>query len=158
MEPENGSKAAECQFDDSNLTSAFRLVVESRLELVGETVERVLQSVSKIPGINGNLEEVGLALDEALTNAIIHGNRKDPKKKVEICGGCDHDRNLVLAVTDEGGGFDLTAIPDPTSGDNIFSSRGRGVYLIHQLMDRTEYRKGGRQVVLKKRLPLEGSA
>lgn len=155
MEPDNGSKAAECHLDGSALTFAFRLAMESRLELVGETVERVVGSISKIPGIDGNLEEVALALDEALTNAIIHGNRKDPRKKVEICGGYDKDGNLVLSVTDEGDGFDPRAIPDPTSADNIFSHHGRGVFLIHQLMDHTEYRKGGRQVVLKKRLALK---
>jgi anti-sigma regulatory factor (Ser/Thr protein kinase) len=59
---------------------------------------------------------------------------------------------LVLVITDEGEGFDPSGLPDPTVSENIFATHGRGVFLIKQLMDQAEYRKGGRQLVLRKRL------
>lgn len=152
MEPVIVNNGEECQFEVSSLTYPFRLVVGSRLDLVSQTVERVLQAVRKIPGIEPYLEEVGLVLDEALTNSIIHGNRQNHYKEVEIRGGCENDQDLLLVITDEGEGFDPKTIPDPTLGENIFASHGRGVYLIRQLMDQAQYCKGGRQLVLRKRL------
>jgi len=152
MIPQNGNDQAGRCFDTVNLTSKFRVMVQSRLAAVSKTIDRVLEKIKGIPGVEPYLEEISLALDEALTNAIIHGNREDPRKQVEICGGYDQHGNLLLAVTDEGQGFNPETIPDPTAGENIYSTHGRGVYLIHQLMDHAEYRLGGRQVVLRKHL------
>jgi serine/threonine-protein kinase RsbW len=85
-----------------------------------------------------------------LANAIIHGNREDPSKKVEIYGACEGHEKLLLVITDEGQGFDPAAIPDPTRAENIFSGHGRGLFLINRLMCHAEHRLGGRQVVLRK--------
>ena len=142
----------DCEFDFSKLALQFREVMPSRLEMLDATLERVMQQIRRMPLSQENLDEVTVALSEALANAIIHGNRKDPDKKVEICGACEDGNKLLLVITDEGEGFDPSKIPDPTTADNLYSHHGRGIYLINGLMDQTEFRKGGRQVVLRKRL------
>ena len=142
----------ECDFDSSNVTLKFREVVPSRMDIVEGAIEHIMEVVRTMPCAQENLEEVTIALTEAVSNAVIHGNRNNPEKKVEICVGCEGHEKLLLVITDEGEGFDFTAIPDPTVADNIFSAHGRGIFLINHMMDQTEFRKGGRQVVLRKRV------
>ena len=93
---------------------------------------------------------VHLAMEEALVNAIAHGNRFDADKHVQIT--CRISPELVrIEVTDEGDGFDSTAVPDPTSPDRLETPGGRGVMLMRAYMSRVEYDVSGRRVVLEKK-------
>jgi len=81
---------------------------------------------------------VPVALTEALSNAILRGNRDDPRKHVRIRARVDHSV-LVIEVVDEGGGFDLDACTiDPTTPERITSEEGRGLFLMRKLMDEVE--------------------
>lgn len=81
---------------------------------------------------------VPVALTEALSNAILYGNREDRSKTVRVRAMID-DRALVMEVEDEGGGFDIEeCMTDPTSDDNLFREDGRGLFLMRSLMDRVE--------------------
>ena len=142
----------ECEYDLAGLMLSFHLTIESRRDLSEQATEEIMRVVRTLPCAQDNLDDVRLALAEALANAIIHGNREDASKKVEICGGCDRQEQLLLVITDQGEGFDPSALPDPTSPENISSSHGRGVFLINRLVDQAEFNLGGRQVVLRKRL------
>jgi serine/threonine-protein kinase RsbW len=86
---------------------------------------------------------VGVA--EALANAMMYGNERDPTKRVRLEAWCSPDV-IRVRVTDEGTGFDPRALPDPTLPQNRSSSRGRGVFLIRQLMDRVEFNEQGNSV------------
>jgi anti-sigma regulatory factor (Ser/Thr protein kinase) len=92
-----------------------------------------------------------VSLTEALSNAMLYGNRKDPRKRVrvEVIVG---DLELIARVTDEGHGFDPGRIPDPTSPDNIEKSGGRGLFLMRELMDEVHFNERGNQVTLVLRL------
>ena len=92
-----------------------------------------------------------VSLTEALSNAMLYGNRKDPDKRVrvEVTVG---PVELIARVTDEGHGFDHHHIPDPTSPDNIEKSGGRGLFLMRELMDEVHYNERGNQVTLVLRL------
>jgi serine/threonine-protein kinase RsbW len=101
--------------------------------------------------VRGSLDDISLALSEALANAVIHGNREDPNKKVDICALCESPDQFRLVITDEGQGFQPDTVADPTMRENLLSNHGRGLFLIRQLMDEMEFRLGGRQIVLLKR-------
>ena len=95
---------------------------------------------------------VKLALEEAVMNAIRHGNRMVRAKKV-IIDFAVTDRKITLAVEDEGPGFEPALVPDPTKGDNLERPSGRGIVLMKAYMDEVEYVKPGNRVVLTKHAP-----
>lgn len=81
---------------------------------------------------------VSVALSEALSNAILRGNRDDPEKHVHVRAEVDAYR-LIVEVGDEGEGFDFDApSADPTAPENLNREDGRGLFLMRQLMDRVE--------------------
>ena len=81
---------------------------------------------------------VPVALTEALSNAILRGNADDRQKHVRVRIAFT-ERELIVEVTDEGGGFDLAdKLRDPTTPENILREDGRGLFLMHRLMDRVE--------------------
>lgn len=92
---------------------------------------------------------VRLALEEALANAINHGNRKDPNKNVRIDYRVD-PRRAVIRVSDEGGGFDRSAVPDPTAPENLEKPSGRGIMLMEAYMTRVRWNAQGNQVEMVK--------
>ncbi len=93
---------------------------------------------------------VPLACDEAVTNAIVHGNRSCVDKKVSVQIYVSPNR-FRMRVRDEGEGFDLRTVADPTRGDALMRASGRGVYLMRSIMDTVEFKEGGRVVELEKR-------
>lgn len=97
-----------------------------------------------------DLFAVHLAVHEALTNAIIHGNRRDPGKKVTVSCGLQPDE-LTVAIGDEGPGFDPHQVPDCTHPDRLDAPGGRGVALMRSFMDSVSFSDEGRTVHLRKR-------
>ena len=88
-----------------------------------------------------------VALTEALSNAILRGNREDPAKSVRVRAELTAER-LVVEVSDEGVGFDLAACTaDPTAAGNIMREDGRGLFLMQKLMTRVERFTDGGNVV-----------
>lgn len=75
-----------------------------------------------------------IACSEALINAIVHGNRESNVKKVYTEIAYD-DRSLFVKINDEGDGFDISRLPDPTSNENLLKEHGRGIYIIRSLVD-----------------------
>jgi anti-sigma regulatory factor (Ser/Thr protein kinase) len=92
---------------------------------------------------------IPLALDEALTNAIVHGNRSHPEKKVSIQMYVSASR-IKIRIKDQGDGFDVAKVADPRDKENILRPSGRGVYLMKQIMDNVTYKEGGRVVEMEK--------
>ena len=83
-----------------------------------------------------------VAIIEAVTNAIKHGNKNDATKYVFVDAVYDNGF-LEIDVKDEGLGFDYNNLPDPTLPDNILKFSGRGIYLIRSLSDKLEFYEGG---------------
>lgn len=92
---------------------------------------------------------IPLACDEALTNAILHGNRSDPRKKVNVHIYVSSSR-FKIRIKDQGEGFDVASLADPTTGRNLMRPSGRGVYLMQTIMDKVTYTEGGKSVELEK--------
>jgi len=75
-----------------------------------------------------------IASSEAVVNAIVHGNNEDASKKVYVEIQFD-DKSMLIKIRDEGKGFDLQTLPDPTSNENILKESGRGIFIIRSLVD-----------------------
>ena len=98
---------------------------------------------------------VGIAVREAVINAIVHGNRMDPSRKVEVSLEA-RPRSIRARVRDHGAGFDSQATPDPTVAENIMRTSGRGILVMRAFVDSVDFRfrEGrGMEVTLKKALP-----
>lgn len=104
-----------------------------------------------------NVERMGLAIREAVANGVRHGNQLDPDKYVEVEFDLKQDE-MILRITDQGEGFDLTAVPDPLAPDNLFNPSGRGILLMRSFMDEVSFdsaSQGGTVVTMRKSLPPE---
>jgi serine/threonine-protein kinase RsbW len=88
-----------------------------------------------------------IALTEAVNNAIYHGNKQDPDKKVIVKYHADEDE-FQFIIEDEGPGFDFENVPDPTSPENIEKPNGRGVFLMRHLSDEIGFDDDGRIIQL----------
>jgi serine/threonine-protein kinase RsbW len=103
--------------------------------------------------------EIETALREALANAIKHGCAGDPTKFVQCTVVFEANNSLLIVVRDPGPGFDARSLPDPTLGDNRYADHGRGIYLIHHLMDEVSFKRGGAEIHMRSRLrPVQPSA
>ena len=86
-----------------------------------------------------------LALEEALSNAIVHGNRSNPQKSVTVRYQVDSGR-VVIEVEDQGQGFDPDAVPDPTRMENMEIPAGRGIILMRAYMTEVQFDAPGNRV------------
>ena len=93
---------------------------------------------------------VHLALEEAFQNAVRHGNRMNPAKKVVIDYAVDREQ-VEIRMTDEGAGFDPRSVPDPRVGDNLYRPTGRGLLLIRSYMHIVEYNEQGNSLRMVRR-------
>ena len=102
--------------------------------------------------LNAHVDEdlgfrVALVTSEAVTNAIEHGNRMDASRSVHLRIEVS-DGGVRVSVTDEGGGFDPEAVPDPLRASALLAEGGRGLFLMRELADELAYEDDGRRVVL----------
>lgn len=88
-----------------------------------------------------------VALTEAVNNAILHGNKSNPGKKIDVML-TSSDKKISFTVKDQGDGFDFESLPDPTNPENIEKPHGRGVFLMRHLADTVEFEDNGSTVRL----------
>jgi serine/threonine-protein kinase RsbW len=138
-----------CEFESKNLILKLQKKMEARVEAIPPFVEGVMKIVQSMGCAAGKEREVEIALLEALANAVVHGAKNDPSKEIECCVACDESRGLLVIIRDPGQGFDPASIPSPVVGQNLFSSHGRGIFMINQLMDEVRYEKGGTEIHMK---------
>jgi serine/threonine-protein kinase RsbW len=138
-----------CEFESKNLILKLQKKMEARVEAIPPFVDGVMKIVQSMGCAAGKEREVEIALLEALANAVVHGAKNDPSKEIECCVACDEARGLLVIIRDPGQGFDPASIPSPVVGQNLFSSHGRGIFMINQLMDEVRYEKGGTEIHMK---------
>ncbi len=139
----------QCEFESKNLILKLQKRLEGRIEAIPPFVDGLMSIVQSVGCAAGREREVEVALIEALANAVQHGCKNDPSKMIEVCVGCDESRGLLIVVRDPGPGFDPSSIPNPVVGQNLFSTHGRGIFLINQLVDEVHYEKGGTEIHMK---------
>jgi serine/threonine-protein kinase RsbW len=127
-----------CDFGTERLALKAEWIIPSCLELIDDVIRKVTNLVKK-SWPREVRERVELALHEALVNAIVHGSRNKPANSIRICLGVAEDGKLLLAVKDTGPGFDVKKIANPLREDRIMAPRGRGIFLIQELMDTVSF-------------------
>lgn len=130
------------------------LNLPSRLESIDEAVTKAL----KIATENGLPDEalfgIDLAVREAVTNAVKHGNKFDETKTVKITFE-KSPQELIINIEDQGAGFELAAVPDPTNAENLLRESGRGILFMENFMDEVAWERaatGGTVVRMSKKL------
>lgn len=92
--------------------------------------------------------KVLIALTEAVNNAVLHGNKNDSRKKINIKFS-ESEHCFTFKVSDEGEGFHYEYIPNPTDPENLTKINGRGIFIMKNLSDELQFEDGGKTVVLK---------
>jgi serine/threonine-protein kinase RsbW len=132
--------------------TTVKLVLSSEVRLV-DVAHAASETVAGVAGFDeDDALNVGIAVREAVINAMLHGNRRDRSRKVEVSLQ-SKPGSVRVRVRDQGAGFDSAATPDPTSGDNLMRSSGRGILVMRAFMDRVDFRylEGhGMEVTLEK--------
>ena len=112
-------------------------------------MEELLDRLGEHGWASADIFSIHLAAEEAIVNAIVHGNKLDPDKKVHV--ECFVSPTVArIEITDEGDGFNPKDVPDCTQDDRLEVPNGRGVMLIHNFMTRVEYNEKGNRVLLEK--------
>jgi serine/threonine-protein kinase RsbW len=115
------------------------------INLVEKLVDEITQQYNINSEVYGNML---VSMVEAVNNAIIHGNKLDESKLVQI----EYEINngeLLFSVKDEGNGFDYRNIPDPTAPENLEKPHGRGIFLISHLVDELKFEDNGSKICVK---------
>ena len=126
-----------------------RLVIPSDLQAARKVEELLLRAIRKFGYDQESAFAIRLALEEALVNAHKHGNRSDSTKTITISYQIDENR-AVVRVRDDGAGFELVRIPDPTLPDRLSLPTGRGIMLMRAYLDELAYNDKGNEVQLIK--------
>lgn len=140
---------------------AFNGASSDRRELLNVSIPATADDIAKVSdkvaeillglGIAEEKQlEIGLALQEALANAVVHGCGNDPSKNVHCRLNSDSQGRLLIIVSDPGPGMNMKSPAAPTLSPNLYQDHGRGIYLIRQLMDDVRFERGGREIQMWK--------
>jgi serine/threonine-protein kinase RsbW len=128
------------------------LVLASELEVLDRVDAATLRCAREAGLDEGLSTDVAIAVIEAVTNAVVHGNRFGGDKRVRVKFDWEPGK-IWITVHDEGIGFDLSTIPDPTDPQRFMACAGRGIYIMKQVMDSVEFDMnsgGGTTVTMSK--------
>jgi serine/threonine-protein kinase RsbW len=125
------------------------IVIPNDLRSAREPERRILALLGLCGYAPETVFAIKLALEEALTNAIKHGNRNDSSKRVVVRYTVNPQRAVIM-VRDEGHGFRPEAVPDPTADENLERPNGRGIMLMQAYMTRVCFNRDGNEVWMLK--------
>jgi serine/threonine-protein kinase RsbW len=128
---------------------ALECSLPSEVTAISPFVDKLMPLLRNCSCVPEGVSDVEIALREALANAIIHGNHEDRRKHVHVTCRCEPDE-VSIVVKDEGSGFDINTVPDPTARENIGSVHGRGILVMKALMDEVRFEEGGIVVHMRK--------
>jgi serine/threonine-protein kinase RsbW len=116
----------------------IQLNLPSRIDSIAKAAEAAAEAARRA-GLNDDAAfGLDMAVREAVTNAVLHGNRQDESKLVELTFE-ETTAALSVTVRDQGTGFDLASIPDPTDAQNLLKASGRGILFMRNFMDTVEW-------------------
>jgi serine/threonine-protein kinase RsbW len=110
------------------------VTISSQLKELNRIEQLTEKIAKKLDFSEDQQDNLAIAVTEAVGNAIVHGNKKDPHKKVYIAFQLGEDR-VEVSVRDEGEGFDPDTLTDPLDPNNLMKESGRGIFILKSLMD-----------------------
>ena len=132
------------------METPLRFIIPSDFAEGREVQTKIMQAVDQHRYDEDAVFAIKLALEEALINAIKHGNKLDRQKMVRIeAKVTPHSTEIV--IEDEGPGFDRASVPDPRVSENLERLHGRGILLMEAYMNEVQWARGGRQVRMIRR-------
>ena len=136
------------------LIAQFDVWIPNNTETAREVQERIIGLMEQNAWPMRECFGVRLALEEAMVNAIKHGNRMEPDKQVFIA--CELTaEEISVVIEDQGDGFKLEDVPDPTEDENLENPGGRGIMLIRSFMNAVAYNDRGNRLTMIKKLGVE---
>ena len=130
-----------------------KLIIASLPENISSVENYVANICSEYEIDESIFGNILISLTEAVNNAIIHGNQRNPEKFVTISHSIENTpKTLIIKVTDQGEGFNYMNLPDPTAPENLEMIGGRGVFLIKQLADVVIFSDKGESIELQFRI------
>ncbi|MCK4384907.1 MAG: ATP-binding protein [candidate division Zixibacteria bacterium] len=115
-----------------------QIIIPSSLDYLPKVDEYVEGKLRKLGVDKDKLIDIAISVTEAVTNAVVHGNKNDLKKKVRLKLKADSSR-LEITVEDEGDGFDPGSILSPLDERNVLKEVGRGIFILKSLMDKVDF-------------------
>lgn len=125
--------------------------IPSRLDLIPDFISAIIEKLLYLPLDEDMIFRVKLCLHEAVINAVEHGNKLDSRLTVKVVITVDKNQ-LIIEVADQGEGFDYKKIPNPTSPANLSKTKGRGIFLIRNLMNKVSFHNKGQTIKMVKTL------
>src|SRR6202140_3008666 len=132
--------------------------LRSEIVLISPFVDWLMSLIARSRCVDGKEEFVELALREAVSNAILHGNRLDARKLVHVRCCCEGAKGVFISVRDQGHGFDPNTVPNPLAVENLEAEHGRGIHLMKLAMDEVSFERGGTEVHIRKQSGTEQTA
>src|SRR6266849_6798692 len=125
--------------------------LRSEINLISPFVGWLMSLITQSHCVDGKEEFVELELREAVSNAIIHGNRLELRKLVHVRCCCQGGVGVFIAVRDQGHGFDPNTVPNPLAVENLLAEHGRGIHLMKLAVDEVSFERGGTEVHIRKK-------
>jgi serine/threonine-protein kinase RsbW len=123
--------------------------IPSELDAGHASIEELMNALESAGWEGRDVFHIQMAIEEAVVNAIEHGNKRDASKYVHIIYLVDAE-SAEMTITDQGDGFDHQNVADPTEEERLDQPRGRGVLLIRELMTQAQYNQKGNSVWMRK--------
>jgi len=154
MEVPSGRTDLRAHFDRTSGGSLLEVDawIPSDVKAISPLVDRLMRLIEGSHCIIGEEHAVELALREALSNAVVHGNRLDAHKLVHVRCRCKVGKGISLIVSDQGQGFDAQNVPDSVAAEKLEAEHGRGIRLMKFVMDEVSFQQRGTEVHMCKRL------
>jgi serine/threonine-protein kinase RsbW len=124
--------------------------LRSEIGLISPFADWLMSLIAESRCVRGKEEFVELALREAVSNAMLHGNRMDARKVVHVRCCCGGTKGVLIVVRDQGHGFDPNNVPNPLAVENLGAEHGRGIHLMKLAMDEVSFERQGTEVRMRK--------